>query len=108
MKLKDLIIKKEYGFSDSFSDDMTSGMNKRLQLFDMDMFDWANSECVKRCNVNMPKKFEDGAICEECDCAIAKVYWGIVKLGILESALNDVEITGENIEAEVVDDEKCS
>lgn len=109
MKLKDLLIKKEYGFSESFAQQMTSGdEDDRVQLFDIDLFDYVNQQCFEKCGIEPRKDIMQGATCDDCDCdcPIAYINLAIIKLGILEDAINKVEIEGENIETKVVADDE--
>lgn len=98
MDLKDLLIKKEYGFSESFAQKMTSSKDRRLQLFDIDLFDYVNIQCWEKCGIEPSTDIYQGASCDECDCPIAHINLAVIKLGMLENLLNKLEITGENIE----------
>ena len=106
MKLEDSIIKKEWGFSESFAQKMTSAKDRRLQLFDMDLFDYVNQQCLEKCGIEPSTDIEQGATCDDCHCDCPIIYFNlaVIKLGMLENAIKKIEITGENIEVKVVKD----
>lgn len=102
--LRDLLIKREYGFTESFSQEMTSGKNGRLQIFDsMDLFAWVNQQCFEKCGIEPSGDIEQGATCDDCgrDCPIAYINLTVIKLGMIEERIKQIEVTGENIEAHI-------
>jgi hypothetical protein len=102
--LKDLLIKDEYGFTESFSQEMTSGKNGRLQLFDsMDLFAWVNQQCFEKCGIEPTGDIMQGATCDDCseDCPIAYINLAIIKLGMIEDAIEKIEVVGEKIGTQV-------
>jgi hypothetical protein len=99
--LKDLLIKREYWFTETFARDMTMGVDGRLKLTDLegnklDVADWANKICLDKCGMEPPENVED-ATCNDCfhRCDVPMLYLAIVKLGMIETMLSKLEITGE-------------
>jgi len=93
MNIKDLLIKKEYGFSESFSRNMTKGVNGRCKLIDLednqvDIADWANNKCFEKCGIEPQETLEDVTCCDCCrQCDIPMIYLSLVKLGMIEEVL---------------------
>jgi hypothetical protein len=104
MKIKDLLLKKEYGFTETFSRNMTTVKDTRGKLVDLeghelDIADWANKQCLRKCGIE-PQQGLDNVTCIDCchRCDIPMIYLSLVKLLMIEEVAEKVEIEGENIE----------
>lgn len=105
--LRELLIKREYGFTETFSRDMTTVRERRGKLTDLegnqlDIAEWADKQCQEKCGLE-PTGDVECANCIDCchRCDIPMIYLSLVKLLMMEELIGKIEVTGEDIKTQI-------